>query len=584
MTFALKPEPKYGTIAEILNEDSITAISNDGNNEYFHIQEECKNQLPVSGTTELKIPLTNPNIDIVQFDKSFIQIEARFNLNLTMPEELTYQAKASASDLEKFTEYFVGFKNSSDCIKTYALYHRGKQVGGTRQSNATLESFCYHAYRGEEELSRRRGVHSRAEEINDSNFPVFCGKEITLADLRNAANTKKLAFGFVLTIPFNDVLLFQQFEAYPAALFGDLEIRLTFNPDALVVLPENIETIMKTMKQGDAGALTTLSDGRYTFYAPAANAHYPTHEFTQIGDTFTAISTIDASKKIDITGGASMFQVLYNTGEFKFEVDSYSITNCSSNIVGYNVRPDALEALRVEFATKPWVKFSQNITYFPYTGNLSNVKDISLTQQIYLNNTTDFILRFPTTEHERENTVSKNPTLDNLSLTIMNRRYPEREISSYGSRFSEMMLNSSDSLFMIPNKEYVNSIANRRWNDTGEEFNFSTDATSFLLTIKVERPSALGLICDGLDSNGQQVSARLHAVPNCDIASNPYFKASPPAPELITVNDSYFIFSSADGGRCIYSDIDFNEALQNFMGTSAEEGTYSRRGAQNMSD
>ena len=82
MTFALKNLPKSGTFEELMAGDAITQIANDGNNEYLHITEECLNNLPVIGSTELRIPLTNKGVHVTQFDESFISINVEIQLYL----------------------------------------------------------------------------------------------------------------------------------------------------------------------------------------------------------------------------------------------------------------------------------------------------------------------------------------------------------------------------------------------------------------------------------------------------------------------------------------------------------------------
>ena len=89
-----------------------------------------------------------------------------------------------------------------------------------------------------------------------------------------------------------------------------------------------------------------------------------------------------------------------------------------------------------------------------------------------------------------------------------------------------------------------------------------------MVTLHVERPSAYGMICDGLDSGGQQVSVRLKATPLYN-SSESYCNSSPPPPILYTVNDAVWVFTSQDGGRCLYTDHDMEEVIPAFMAGSA---------------
>ena len=75
MTFAPSPEQTTGTIAEVLSRDIISDVQNDGDHTYLSIQQESKTQLPViSESMNITIPLTNPNLDVICFDKSMIHL------------------------------------------------------------------------------------------------------------------------------------------------------------------------------------------------------------------------------------------------------------------------------------------------------------------------------------------------------------------------------------------------------------------------------------------------------------------------------------------------------------------------------
>ena len=156
--------------------------------------------------------------------------------------------------------------------------------------------------------------------------------------------------------------------------------------------------------------------------------------------------------------------------------------------------------------------------------------------------------------------------LQNLSLTAMNRKFPESGFDTSSGEFLHIQLNSTRG---TPQKEVADSLGDKRW-DTNGVYEPEFDRTSFFAAFKVERPSAMGLICDGLDSKGYQVPIRLMAQPKYSTAYDQYAYKSEhttalPPPILITVNDSYFIFNSKDGGQCIYSNRPFNETVATFM-------------------
>ena len=545
MTFAPSPEQPIGTINSILSKDILRSIDNDGDHTYLNIQEESKTQLPItSEAMNITVPLTNPNICVTCFDKSFITLKVSVKFNVA-----TTPTISSATNIAKAVRYFIGLKHSSEAIGEYSIYHKGKQVSGTLQSNATAESFLYHVYRSEDELTNRRGIYTKADAAAKMDLSSICGKFVSLYDLNGATS---ITIPFTITIPFNDILCFQQFTDYPAALFGALELRFKFNKNAFVFLQCNPKECLK--KYMCNHNIVSTSTG-YTELTNALSTT-PDHlaydkEFSQVGDQNFLITGVSYASNA----------VTYTLGYQNFTPDTIQITECYTTMCGYRISPERIEGLRSKFESEPWVKFSQNINYLPFSTSASS-SQLFVNQQTYLNNTTDFILTFPRTQHEI--TVLKNPMLQDLSLTVMNRKYPEMSLDTSSERFAQLMLSASDTYMMTPNREYVQSISMFRTDDDGT-VTPNEDLTSFVCTLKVERPSAMGMICDGLDSKGEQVSVRLTAKPKYPGGTDQYCAASPPPPVLYTVNDSFFIFNSRDGGQCIYSDKDFNEVVTSFM-------------------
>ena len=546
MTFAPQQDERIGTINRVIGRNIVHGIYNDGDHTYITVQQECRNALPLSSTaTTLIVPLCNPNVDFVQFNKSFITL--RFDLTFALTG---YQAKSSSDDTEGLPAWFdtfIGLKHATDIIGEYAVYHKGKQVSGTLQSNATVESFLYHTSRPSNDLENRKDSHSIADKVSERDFTSRCGKYISLDRFQAAMATnasKTITVEFQLVIPFNDILIFQQFKSYPNALFGDLELRFKLNPNAFVTLTCDPE---KSIRASAIQTGATLLDScAKTMQALSKNI---TRDYTQVGDTYQTI--------LHAKGGTSL---ALDTGAVSIKPTTINIHEVYATICGYRARPDHLESMRAKYANQPWVMFSQNINYLPFSSKPNGAAGLNMTQQVYLNNTTDLILLFPTTANEAGGTVSKNPMLQDLSLQVLNRRYPETGLNTTDGQFVHLMLYSFVANHVEPLKEYVSSLSAARWN-LSNSYIHESDTTSFICSIHVERPSAIGLICDGLDSKGAQVPIRLTATPSAYSAEHDL-----PPPVLVTVNDSYFIFNARDGGQCIYSNRPFNEMVHAFMG------------------
>ena len=551
MTFRqLDGNENIGTISEVLAAHVIDIPENDGMHIYRHIQEECKSQLPISSESKWCIqPLTNPGVHITQFDKSFITLTVKVGLQLDTALTKTDAEAGTLQDLiYEGIRVFIGWKNATDAIREYSIYHKGKQVTGTLQSHATQESFLYHTIRGQDDLEYHKGRYSLAEAVAKCDYASYCGQYVSLKTLAEAG-TDTFYLTFDLQIPYCDLLCFQQFEEYPNEIFGKLELYFKFNKDSLVYIQTDPAESIPLFYKGSRSLYPDLDDdtlGKSLLELQAYGSvlNY-TREYTQINDSATIINSATNGLK---------------TNEITIRTVSMQIVDCFSTICGTNMEPEKLEAARLKYQSEPWGYFTQNVNFLPYTTSATS-NGLFVTQQTYLNNTTDFVITFPTTENEI--TVLKNPMLKEFRLTTMNVDFPELALDFSSPRFVEIMMKASDQEYSKPRREYAQSLTVPREID-GSQLTPAEDLTSFMVTLHVERPSAYGMIQDGIDSEGQQVSVRLKATPlyNND---DSYCNSSPPPPVLYTVNDAAFLFNSQDGGRCLYTDRALEEVIPAFM-------------------
>ena len=138
MTFAPQREEGIGTIDSLISRSIIRRVYNDGDRTYLTLRQEARNSLPITQeSTAIIMPLTNPNIDLAQFDRSFISmtLTVRYALSgygkknkegrgeivdVTMDEQDSSDP-ADDEHTPKYIPIFVGFKKSSDCIGEYAI-------------------------------------------------------------------------------------------------------------------------------------------------------------------------------------------------------------------------------------------------------------------------------------------------------------------------------------------------------------------------------------------------------------------------------------------------------------------------------
>jgi len=219
------------------------------------------------------------------------------------------------------------------------------------------------------------------------------------------------------------------------------------------------------------------------------------------------------------------------------------------------MKRDALERERQKYETEPFVIPAQriDISSFPNGATSTSLKT---SQNIALRRVTDFMIYFP--KLAQQITCWENPMLQNLHLNTMGHNYPEKSVKTIDPNFIQMQLQAADlsSFGLEATDEFENSLTVPR---SGEEVIYvpHTDLTSFVITIPVERSSGAGIYFDGLDTNGQNVSVELRANPIHQGDYDTYYNfaggtAFPPPPVLAMVMDTYWLFSSRNGGFCHY--------------------------------
>lgn len=563
MTFAPKEYQAIGTISQINSNSIIHEVLNDGDHQYFHVTESALNNMPVVlDSTEIEVTLTSSQFDYTQFDKSFINISAEVNLGVSITGAGSAAMTGDALELAKALKYAICAKNSSDLIKSYSLYHKGSQVTGTQQMAASAESFIYHTYREETAKENKMNIHSRWKAVHNCETPSVCGTYVTLEQLFAAhASNGTITVPLNIIIPFTNIQLLQGFQHYPNSLFGQLTLRFVFNKDALVFKQcDPVASIKRYIADnalvGDSSQATLLE------MLEEQMRHFPVvgrynYEYEQIGNPSDIIGKID---KV----GTSTQALTVGVFPLTLTAKSFKITACETDLEGYRQERVALEEERVKYMNESWVRFAQKVHQVPFKQS-AGASSMNLTENTSLNNTTDFVFTFP--RHVNETTISKNPMMKGMYMYVLGRQYPPATLNTTSAAFAAMMLGASDLEEGNADEEYANSLLVPRAN-SDNIIKPLTDLTSFLTTIKVERPSAMGLIFDGLDTKGSQTSIKLYGNPIIEGQYNDYYPEGgdqPPPPIMYTINDSFFMFNSRNGGQCLYSDRDFNEIQQRFL-------------------
>jgi hypothetical protein len=144
---------EVGSVNHLLQKFDPTLGVNEGVGKYSYLSVESTSPKPYTQPTEITIPLTNSNVDIVEFHRSFFTLWIDAWFNVITPDNYTKlffeNPSGEGTDLQanmiirSFDLFFIGFKNATDCIDSYKLQHNGVDIGTTMQNRASIESFLY---------------------------------------------------------------------------------------------------------------------------------------------------------------------------------------------------------------------------------------------------------------------------------------------------------------------------------------------------------------------------------------------------------------------------------------------------------
>ena len=171
-------------------------------------------------------------------------------------------------------------------------------------------------------------------------------------------------------------------------------------------------------------------------------------------------------------------------------------------MMGYNVRPEAMEAIHNHLKQVPLLLPAQSLEYIPYPAPTTG-GNYSQSAQVMFENVECISVMFPTNPHHI--TCFKNPNIQNFQLKIDNALFPPVPISSntnLSPEFLTYQLNASDLDGSIePTKSWMSSITESRTNENDVRYaNSRFDDTDFMLNISTERSQG-GYVFDGLTSN-----------------------------------------------------------------------------------
>jgi hypothetical protein len=160
---------EVGSVNQILQKNDPKLGIREGVGQYSYLYVESTTPKPYTQSQEISIPLTDSNVDIVEFHRSFFTLNVEVSLNFNTPDYSkicpdSNPAVPTPDDcdtiLRKTDLFFCGFKNATDAIEPYRLQQNKIDISGTLQNQGTLESFLYNQMKSHTEKSNKHGSYS----------------------------------------------------------------------------------------------------------------------------------------------------------------------------------------------------------------------------------------------------------------------------------------------------------------------------------------------------------------------------------------------------------------------------------------
>ncbi|KAA6389786.1 MAG: hypothetical protein EZS28_014685 [Streblomastix strix] len=422
----------------------------------------------------------------------------------------------------------VGLKSGSNLIRKYTIYHKGKTIDGT------------------------------------------CGTYISMREIEELIGNQTavpytIPIRFRVSIPLDDLLIFSAFTDNPNGLFGDLKIKFKINHHAFVFCQVNPNISMAkyyTMNKDEllGSSQQKLMDIDFMFINWSLTFLY-TKQFTQLGCTADLITGLHAEPLTE----QGLKNLICDIKPVTISINNYFITEVTANMAGYKATDACLNRVRQFYRQRPFVVPAQRVEVWPFPTSAIQM-GIRTSQNIPLSHVNNFCLLFP--KDARATTCFENSCYQNMQVTTCGRNFPDMPMNTLDQQFFQLQLNASNlDLLFEATDEFEDALTTPR-NTATRRLNPHIDLTSFLITLQCERNCNGAQTFDGLDTQNQNISVELRGAPIYQGATDSYYNVDtsgkrPSSPILCTVHDTFWLFSPAAGGSCIY---DTNHSFDEVIG------------------
>jgi hypothetical protein len=288
------------------------------------------------------------------------------------------------------------------------------------------------------------------------------------------------------------------------------------------------------------------------------------HRFTQVNSTGRCATNCVA----DVTTTAGVPTVVgYEGVDLLLKPRAVSTYSVESVVSGYKLDPTYISYIKQFYEKEPFVVPAELI----YSDNMGAYPDntgINATKQFRFQHVKELCILFP--RHATDLTVSLNPWLEKLYISMFNHDYPDKETDTTSAKFlrSQLEAMSLDTILQCCESLEQSYTSPPSYLYPTRDRSIS-DNTDFVFVIPVERESANAFFFDGLDSGANTENITLsgrfitdkdgHKIDtyailnrnNNDAITPESYNRTPPI--ICLVSDSFWLFTSHNGGSVEYN-------------------------------
>jgi hypothetical protein len=527
----LIPLEQSGSVNDLLAKRNPKIAANEGNGYYQLIEKSSTSQVPnVYSRMDLDIPLTTNDLDIIEFHKSFVNMKLEMELifdgglpildNQGKPDWCTsetcdelktagfidlWDQNPLLSDIAKHQYIFVGFKNSTDAIGEMKVVWESTGIEDTLTSSYQINSFAINAIKPQSEKNNKKNIFSLWENVHEFNQSA-CGVYISYYDLYKQflSYSNKITVQFYITIDFDNILHFLNFEEYPRFLFGNLSLRVNIVPNALVWCCVDPKASIRESASNffpTTGNNIALFNQVADVVSPHINYSVYDKRFIQLNSPGRAITNIYAT--LDTHGDDKVPFVKFASYGYKdltLKCEKIDVRQMSCYLYGYDLKDLYKKSCLDYYTNNQWIIPAENIVQQTFSNSPTNV-GLNVTTTFNLKNAKAIAFLFPETGTDL--TVFKNPFLSDLTLTINSRNIPSIKMDTTSPEFLKYSLEAAglDTIFTCT-ESFENSISEIdgfTYPIRGATYGDNTD---FIFMVPLERSSASPFYFDGYNGSG----------------------------------------------------------------------------------